>query len=70
MLILMYQIIIFIKRDACWWFIKSIGDYIEITKDNILKSEVEMIFHSDIKEEHFNIKSWNNKRTMKLYDIV
>ena len=23
-------------RDACWWFIKSIADYIEFTKENIL----------------------------------
>lgn len=37
-------------RDACWWFIKGVADYIDETKDyEILKNKVEMLFLSNDK---------------------
>lgn len=44
-------------RDACWWFIRAIGEYIRHTKDyDILKSKVNMIFLSNDIFEHNVLK--------------
>lgn len=40
-------------RDACWWYIKAIKDYIEATKSSsILQEKVKMVFLSDDIEKH------------------
>jgi glycogen debranching enzyme len=45
------------SRDACWWFLRSIGEYLSATKDyDLLKSKVDMIFLSNDVFEHNQLK--------------
>lgn len=58
-------------RDATWFFLKALIDYIEYTKNNgILNTEVEMIFLSDDKVEHEKEKSNGKTKKLKLVEIV
>lgn len=59
-------------RDACWWFIKSVKDYMEFTnnEDNILKENVEMRFVDDNQLDDMWKKEKGEKKTMKLADII
>lgn len=58
-------------RDATWWFIKAIKDYIEFTKDeNIWKAQVEMKFLDDDQETHFKKLNAGEKKTMTIAEIV
>lgn len=42
-------------RDACWWYIKAIKDYILFTKSvDILNEKVNMVFTDDDQERHLN----------------
>jgi len=40
-------------RDACWWFIRGVKEYVRATKDYaILKTKVNLIFLSNDLLEH------------------
>ncbi len=54
-------------RDACWWFIRAIGEYIETTNDyDILKNKIEMIFYSNDKTEHERRQQAGEKKRVML----
>ena len=54
-------------RDACWWFIRSISEYVKKTKDHsILKMKVNMVFLSNDIFEHKQKKSTGEKKIMTL----
>jgi glycogen debranching enzyme len=58
-------------RDACWWFIRAIGEYIDETKDyEILKNKVQMLFLSSDRLEHYKLRDEGKKKTMLLEEIV
>jgi glycogen debranching enzyme len=58
-------------RDACWWFIRAIGEYITHTKDyDILKSKVNMIFLSNDIFEHNQLKNEGKTKVMILEEII
>ena len=58
-------------RDAAWYFIKGIRDYIEITRDHeILQEDVDLLFLSDVQEEHLKLKEQGVKKVLKLYDVI
>jgi hypothetical protein len=59
------------SRDACWWFVRAIGEYIDATKDyGILKSKVDMIFLSNDIFEHNRLKSEGKNRVLALEDVT
>ena len=58
-------------RDATWWFIKAVGDYIEFTGDSaILKEEIRMRFLSNDMAEHDSKVMNGEVRVMTLADII
>ena len=58
-------------RDATWFFMKSVVDYVEMSEDDkIFEFEINMVFLSDDFNEHNNKKSRGEKKLMKLADIV
>jgi glycogen debranching enzyme len=58
-------------RDATWFFMKSVVDYVEMSNDyKIFEFDVNMVFLSDDYNEHNNKKNKNEKKIMKLSDIV
>lgn len=58
-------------RDATWWFIKAIKDYIEVTKDeSILKKEVNMRFLDDNEDIHKEKMDKKEEKKMLLQDII
>ena len=58
-------------RDACWWFIKAIMDYIDFTKDeSILGVNVELKFVDDNQFDHFWKREKGERKFIKLVDIV
>lgn len=58
-------------RDATWWFIKAIKEYIEFTKDeSFWKVPVEMKFLDDNQEVHQQKLNAGQKRTMTIAEIV
>ena len=65
-------------RDATWFFMKSVVDYVEMSNDyKIFEFDVNMVFLSDDYKflsddynEHNNKKNKNEKKIMKLSDIV
>ena len=58
-------------RDATWFFMKSVVDYVEMSKDDkIFEFDVNMVFLSDDYNEHNNKKNRGEKKMMKLADIV
>ena len=58
-------------RDAAWWFIKSISDYIDFSKDKeILEMEIEMLYLDDDLELHLKKKQNGEKKFLKLFDII
>ncbi|CAK57337.1 unnamed protein product (macronuclear) [Paramecium tetraurelia] len=45
-------------RDACWWYIKAVKDYVQFAgKTDILNEEVQMIFLDDDMDKHYQLKS-------------
>ncbi|CAD8185334.1 unnamed protein product [Paramecium octaurelia] len=45
-------------RDACWWYIKAVKDYVQSAgKTDILNEEVQMIFLDDDMDKHYQLKS-------------
>ncbi|KRX09092.1 Six-hairpin glycosidase-like protein [Pseudocohnilembus persalinus] len=59
------------NRDVCWWFIKSIRDYLEFTQDyEILEEKILMKFQSNDQEVHRNRTQLNLKKFMVLQDII
>jgi glycogen debranching enzyme len=45
------------NRDSCWWYIKSIKDYLEFTNDkSILEEKIKMKFLDDNFELHLEKK--------------
>lgn len=58
-------------RDACWWFVKAIMDYIDFTKDeSILGANVELKFVDDNQFDHFWKREKGERKFMKLVDVV
>ena len=58
-------------RDAVWWFIKAIGEYIDFTKQfDILKQIVKMKFLSDDKVDHDHRISKGEETYMALHKII
>ena len=58
-------------RDATWFFLKSVVDYVEMSKDyDIFNFAVNMVFLSDDFNDHNNKKNRGEKKTMKLAEIV
>ena len=58
-------------RDATWFFMKSVVDYVEMSQDEkIFKFEINMVFLSDDYNDHNNKKNRGEKKIMKLADIV
>ena len=58
-------------RDATWFFMKSVVDYVEMSDDyKLFEFNVNMVFLSDDYNEHNNKKSKGEKKMMKLADIV
>jgi glycogen debranching enzyme len=58
-------------RDACWWYIRAIRDYIEFSGDfGILKEEVNMQFLDDDLEMHIRKKANKEHITMKIEDVI
>ena len=58
-------------RDATWFFLKSVIDYVEKSKDyDIFNFGVNMVFLSDDFNEHNNKKMRGEKKIMKLAEIV
>lgn len=59
------------SRDATWWFIYAIKNYLEETSDyRILSENVKMTFLSDNQEEHYRLLNQGVTKTMKLMDIL
>ena len=58
-------------RDATWFFLKSVVDYVEMSKDyDIFNFAVNMVFLSDDFNEHNSKKNRGDKKNMKLAEIV
>ena len=58
-------------RDATWFFLKSVIDYVEKSKDyDIFNFGVNMVFLSDDFNEHNNKKMRGEKKIMKLAEIT
>ena len=58
-------------RDATWFFLKSVVDYVEKSRDyDIFNFGVNMVFLSDDFNEHNAKKNSGEKKTMKLAEIV
>lgn len=59
------------SRDAVWWFVRAIFEYIEFIKDpSILKTELRMIFLSNSQEEHESKLNGGDIKIMTLADVV
>lgn len=59
------------SRDAPWWFIRAVGEYIQFTNDSaILKEQVKMRFLSDNEHEHHEKLSKGESKTMLLEEII
>ncbi|CAD8122387.1 unnamed protein product [Paramecium sonneborni] len=58
-------------RDACWWYIKAVKDYIQyVQKPDILKEEVQMVFLDDDIDKHYQLKSQGIVIKRTLADII
>ena len=59
-------------RDACWWYIKAVKDYMEFTnnEDNILNETIEMKFVDDNQFDHHWKKEKGEKKFMKISEII
>ena len=58
-------------RDATWFFLKSVIDYVEMSNDyDILNTDINMVFLSDDFNENNDLKNKGEKRTMKLSEII
>ena len=58
-------------RDATWFFLKSVVDYVEKSKDyDVFNFGVNMVFLSDDFNEHNNKKNRGERKNMKLAEIV
>lgn len=59
-------------RDACWWFIKAVIDYLDFTnrEDNILLEPIELKFVSDNQFDHIWQKEKGEKKILKIADII
>ena len=58
-------------RDATWFFLKSVVDYVEMSNDyDVLNFPVNMVFLSDDFNDHNNRKNRGEKKSMKLAEIV
>lgn len=58
-------------RDASWWFVRGVCEYVEKTKDySIFKMKVDMIFLSDDIMEHQRMSQNKEKKIMTLEEIV
>lgn len=59
------------SRDATWWFVYSIKNYLEETSDyKILSESVRMEFLADAQEEHFQLLSQGTTRQLTLQQIL
>lgn len=58
-------------RDAAWWFIKGISDYLDFTGDyDILKETLRMKFLSNDKIEHEAKEINGEVRILSLMDVI
>ena len=58
-------------RDATWFFLKSVVDYVEMSNDyDILNFPINMVYLSDDFNDHNNRKNRGEKKSMKLAEIV
>lgn len=58
-------------RDAVWWFVRAIFEYIEFTQDtSILKTELRMRFLSNNMEEHETKLNGGDIKVMSISDII
>ena len=58
-------------RDATWFFMQAIVDYVTLSGDSsILNEDVSMVFLSDDYNEHNSKKAKGEKRNMALCDIM
>ena len=58
-------------RDATWFFLKSVVDYVEKSQDyDVFNFGVNMVFLSDDFNDHNNKKNRGEKKNMKLSEIV
>lgn len=58
-------------RDAVWFFVKAVMDYIVVTKDEeILEEKVKLNFLSDNQEEHLNLIKLDSPKVSLLQDVI
>ena len=59
-------------RDAAWFFLQSVQDYIKMSPEGVdfLNQEVDMVFLDDDMNIHLKKKQSNMKKTMKISEIV
>ena len=58
-------------RDVTWLFLKSILDYVEMTKDyEFFNISVNMIFLSDDINEHYKKQKNCEKRVLRIFEII
>lgn len=63
----------FNARDATWFFLQSIKDYVNMSEEgtDFLDETFELIFHSDDHVEHLNaVKENKPRRTMKISELI
>ena len=59
------------SRDATWWFVKAVKDYMEASNDyDILHARINMKFLSDDQQRHNELKGRNVESYMNLIDIL
>jgi glycogen debranching enzyme len=58
-------------RDAVWFYLNAIRDYIQITDDpDILNTDVDLLFLDDDMTKHFEKLRLGQKKIIKLYDVI
>ena len=58
-------------RDATWWFVKAIGDYINFTKDDkILNEKVHLSYLSYDQKEHEEKAARGEEKIMTLENLI
>jgi glycogen debranching enzyme len=58
-------------RDAVWFYLNAIKDYIQFTSDyDILNTDIDMLFLDDDITKHYEKLNKKETRVLKLYDVI
>ena len=61
----------FNARDATWWFIKGVRDYLDFTGDfSLLREPVDLCFLSDNEEIHHKMKAEGKRKVLIFVDLL